>query len=129
MPTPAREAGFSLIETLVALAIGALVSATMVSTMSGALGRTSNAERIVQAKRLAQTKLDAWSLIGDRRDEEGSAGVYRWRIEARPYLLDPLDPSALNRSRLSEIIVKVEWDDGTQVRNLSLRTFRAESGE
>ena len=129
MSTPAKQAGFSLVETLVALAIGALVTATTFSTLSGAMERSGNAERVLEAKRLAQSKLDSWSLVGDQRDEEGVTGAYRWRVTARPFLLDPAGAALPTDSRLSEIRVIVEWDDGEEQRSLALKTFRVEAGQ
>ncbi len=125
MSTRVEQAGFSLVEVLVALAIGALVTTMTLGTLSEGLGRTRNGEKMLAAKQLAQSRLQEWYVTDDPRSEQGVAGDYQWRIEARPYLLNPADQASSIGQQLSEITVTVEWEDDQAIRTLTLRTFRA----
>ncbi|MCH8202618.1 MAG: prepilin-type N-terminal cleavage/methylation domain-containing protein [Proteobacteria bacterium] len=126
MSTRVEQAGFSLVEVLVALAIGALVTTMTLGTLTEGLARTRNGEKVLAAKQLAQSRLQEWYVTHDPRGEQGVAGDYRWRIEARPYLLNPADQTLSIGQQLSEITVTVEWQDDQAIRTLTLRTFRAE---
>lgn len=127
MSTRGKQAGFSLVEVLVALAIGALVTTTTLGTLSEGLARTRNGEKVLAAKQLAQSRLQQWYVTDEpRREQEGVAGDYRWRIEARPYALNPAERASSSDRRLSEITVTVEWQDDQAIRTLTLRTFRVE---
>ncbi len=124
MSTRVEQAGFSLVEVLVALAIGALVTTMTLGTLTGGLARTRNGEKVLAAKQLAQSRLQEWYFTDDPGGEQGVAGDYQWRIETRPYLLNPDDQTALIGPQLSEITVTVEWEDDQAIRTLTLRTFR-----
>ena len=127
MSTRVEKTGFSLVEVLVALAIGALVTTMTLGTLSEGLARTRNGENVLAAKQLAQSRLQEWYVTDEPRGEqEGVAGDYRWRIEARPYALNPADQTLSSGRQLSEITVTVEWEDDQAIRTLTLRTFRAE---
>jgi len=127
MPRAADQSGFSLIETLVALAIGALVMATAMSSLSTSLGRTARAEDMIAAQRLARAKLEAWSFIEPEQTGTGAEAGFRWRIEAEPYDLTPGE-EAPDGGRLLEITITVEWDDPSSRRSLALTSFRREAG-
>lgn len=125
MSTRVEQAGFSLVEVLVALAIGALVTTMTLGMLTEGLARTRNGEMVVAAKQLAQSRLQEWYVTDDPRGEQGVAGDYQWRIEVRPYLLNPADQTSSIGQPLSEITVTVEWEDDSAIRTLTLRTFRA----
>lgn len=125
MSTRVEQAGFSLVEVLVALAIGALVTTMTLGTLTEGLARTRNGEKVLEAKQLAQSRLREWYVTDDPRGEQGVAGDYQWRIEARPYLLNPADQTSSTGQPLLEITVTVEWEDDQAIRTLTLRTFRA----
>ena len=125
MSTRVEQTRFSLVEVLVALAIGALVTTMTLGTLTEGLARTRNGEKVLAAKQLAQSRLQEWYVTEDPRDQQGVAGDYQWRIETRPYLLNPADQTSSTGQPLSEITVTVEWEDDQAIRTLTLRTFRA----
>lgn len=123
----ANQKGFTLVEVLVALAIGALVITATMNSLTQGLERTRNSEKILAARQLAQSRLAEWSKTGDSTLAEGVRGDYRWRIEARPY--QPTSADGVSSSlagKLSEITVTVEWEDERALKSFTLRTFRAE---
>ncbi len=61
LPATGNQKGFSLVEVLVALAIGALVITATLGSLNQGLNRTRTSERMLAAKQLAQSKLEAWS--------------------------------------------------------------------
>lgn len=125
--TRPREAGFTLLEVLVAFAIAA---AALTALTQGALGglqavRVSGhvQEAVSRARsRLATLDRGAPLTPGERDGDDG--GGFRWRQRVAP-LGDPL-PAARGEARpvLYEVSVGVSWQlDGTP-REVVLRTQR-----
>lgn len=122
-----NQKGFTLVEVLVALAIGALVITATMNSLTQGLERTRNSEKVLAARQLAQSRLAEWSKTAETRDAKGVRGDYRWRIEARPYQPASADGASSSLSgKLSEITVTVEWEDERALKSFTLRTFRAE---
>ena len=79
-----REAGFALLDALVALAVFAVVTAMFVQVVhSSALARRESAERRA-ATLVAQSRLALVQETGDAA-RSGTEGGFRWRAEIAPY--------------------------------------------
>ena len=120
-----REAGFTLIEMVIAFAILAVVLGALSGAFSGLIGGTVDARRYQVAVALAESKLDEISAAAPLRpgvSSGGFAGGYAWRGTVRPYR--ERDDRALERKpRLYEIEVVVSW--GTIApRRVALETLR-----
>ena len=100
-PRDPSEAGFSLIEMLIALAIVTAMTGALVGTV----GQDARARLAVQQRReallVAQSVLD--QVAGANAPLEGRWRGYGWRVVRQPFqLADPLD-----RHPLEEITVSV----------------------
>lgn len=81
--TAPREAGFSLAEALVALAIIAALSAAMLQTLADTTRRHTQVEQRRRAAMVAQSAL-ARIAAGDRSDS-GQDGDLSWHATRQPY--------------------------------------------
>jgi type II secretory pathway pseudopilin PulG len=82
-PEHNTEAGFTLIETLVAFVILSGVVIIALSTMSESLQRMQQAARVVEASRFAQRTFDDLfvEIASTPKTYSGQDDKYRWRIE------------------------------------------------
>ena len=101
-----REAGFTLVEVLVAFAIMSIVLLTLFSGLSTALLGDRRAEFTRIALRLAKTELETIGIGGSLTPGE-TIGQFEngmeWRLLVRPYALAPPDAT---RAYWVEIIVR-----------------------
>jgi general secretion pathway protein I len=84
-PPRARDAGFSLIEVLVALAVVALMTAVLFETLTRNVRFAQDLGRRREAVLLAQSLLAETGVPppGTGLQDEGRRGVLVWRIERR----------------------------------------------
>ena len=114
------EAGFTLIEILVAFAI-AIISLAALYQLFGVGARTVGAaNRLETAIVLARSALDAGSVVGNGEHTQ-QIGAYERRVVVapRPDLVPAGSPAGL-----SEIEVDVSWREGSRQRSISLSTLR-----
>jgi general secretion pathway protein I len=119
------EAGFTLVEVIVALAILSIGLSVLLGLISGSLRRTAETERMAEAGSLAQSLL---AEVGtdlpiklEERDGQFPNG-YRWHLRMHSY------GDAREREEwpvgLYMISTEVEWAEGTQRRSYALTTLR-----
>ncbi|WP_297179427.1 prepilin-type N-terminal cleavage/methylation domain-containing protein [Thermomonas sp.] len=126
-----RQAGFTLIEIIVAFAVLALGLTLLLGTLSGASRQLRDAGDAGKAALIAQTVLAANAETLNqpmRLDGEAEEGRYRWQLEVAlwqdPRLQgrkQPIDPGA---ARMLRVQLDVQWGDGgprQQLRVVSLR--------
>jgi prepilin-type N-terminal cleavage/methylation domain-containing protein len=119
---PEREAGFSLVEVLLALAIaGLIVAATAVVLRNGLVGHAAAGDAAVAAA-LADQKLAEAGVTTALRpgSSTGAFGRFRWRVTIAPFA-DKEEPPNL---RLYRVAAEIEWDDGPRRRQYDLATLR-----
>jgi type II secretion system protein I len=122
MSNPAGDAGFTLIEILVALAIFAVSGAALLSIVSTSLDRGDNtSKRTIASLHLQSLLAEAGSTIplqgGHGSFDDGMA----WQIRITPYR-----ESVRSKAPLQEVVVeaRVSWKDGDRVEGRSLQTLR-----
>jgi len=141
-PSGAGEAGFSLIEAVVALAVAALAVAAVYQLIATGLNGVREAEARARAVLLAQSllaELESGSLRASERS--GSEAGLRWRTRVAPYRALPLpaetagpgeregERTTAPRSRtdavpaLHLLEVAVAWGEG-EGRRFELRSLR-----
>ena len=113
-----RERGFSLIETLIALAIVASMTAALVSTAAQDARTRHMVQQRRQAIMIAQSALDQMADIG--APTGGQVGDYGWQVSRQPYgANDPLD-----RHPLEQLTVAVSASGAQRREIVRLSTVR-----
>jgi general secretion pathway protein I len=118
------QAGFTLLEVIVAFAILALALTLLLGTMSGAAKQVHWADEAGRAALHAQSLLDQAGvgapLRAGHREGAFEDGRYRWVMEIAPYA-DPLIPPSpardLSAPRLWQVALIMQWGDGDDPRN------------
>lgn len=121
----ASEAGFTLLEVIVALAILAMSLGVLFPTFADAVQRAGQSETIAQARLLAQSILvQVGNEIPVKAGEaagDGAAGL-QWRLRQKPY------GGSADQARWStpvmEVSVEVSWGAGLLARSISVSTLR-----
>jgi general secretion pathway protein I len=119
------DAGFTLLEVIVALAILALSLGVIFQAVSNAVGRTAQSEAITHARFLAQSLLaqvghEIPVSAGEMTGEDGHGR--RWRLQQTPY--GDQDDRAHRRVSVVEVSAEVLWGQGTSARSMTLTTLR-----
>jgi general secretion pathway protein I len=120
---PEREAGFSLVEVLLALAIaGLMLGATAGVFRNGLLGH-DNASDAATAVALAEEQLAEAGVTAPLQpgNSAGAFGRFRWHLTITDYVDRETPPPDL---RLYRIAAQVEWSDGRRQRQFDLATLR-----
>ncbi len=130
-----RQAGFSLLEVLVAFSILALSMGTLMQIFSGGLRNVGLSEDYARAVAIAEDQLVAVGTefpltAGESRGELGEK--FRWHRVAQPLEGNFLSEQTVQQATspvsnfgLMGISVTVEWDsDTTNRRSLTLHTAR-----
>ncbi len=125
------EAGFTLIEILIAFAIAIIALAALYQLFGIGTRTVSATDRLEAAIVLARSALNAGAVAADGEQSQ-QIGPYERRVlvQTRPDLAPAGAPAAL-----SEIDVEVSWHEGRRQRSISLSTLRviasatAESGQ
>ncbi len=128
------EAGFTLLEALIAFAIAALALGVLFQGAGAALRTTHEAERLAGAVERARSHLaEAAILLGQagERVEEGDDIRYHWRVRIAPAQAasarrpgSGTDPGLTNPIRLYRIEVDETWSERGHVRTFRLRSER-----
>jgi general secretion pathway protein I len=119
------DAGFTLLEVIVALAILALSLGVIFQTVSNAIGRTAQAEAFTHARWLAQSLLaqvghEIPAGAGEMTGEDGHG--HRWRLRQAPY--GDQDDRVHRRVSIVEVSAEVVWGQGASARSMTLTTLR-----
>lgn len=110
--------GFTLIETLVALAILAVLLVAFYEAMGTGFRTLDRAALIEEAVLIAQSELDravAHRRIPDER--QGRAGRHAWRIEPRPFGRAAAD------APLRPVLVRLSVTPPGKAREISIERF------
>jgi general secretion pathway protein I len=119
------EAGFTLVEVIVALAMLSVGLTVLLGMISSGIGRTSTAERTAEAASLAQSLLaEVGTELAVGAEERNGVFPhgYRWHLTMRPYRASRDD--AERRVQLYRVAAQVDWGEGTDQRSFALSTLR-----
>lgn len=119
------EAGFTLVEVIVALAMLSIGLTLVMSLFSTGLSRTGTAERVAGAVALAQSLMaqvgTSIPLRTERRDGAEANG-YRWRLAMQPYR--PAPGGDARPVELYQVSLEIGWPEGQGSRAYALSTLR-----
>lgn len=127
-----RDAGFTLLEVIVATAIAALALVALFQAGSAGVLSVGVATRVEAAVDRAQSHLaqfaDTGAIVpGESQGDDGDG--YRWRVTARPVAAQP--PGAPDQTSappsLYDIAVTISWGAGRHQRSVVLETERIAS--
>lgn len=120
-----REAGFTLVEVIVALAILSAGLGLLLGLISNSLHRAASAQRMAQAGSLAQSLMAEVGTVlpirPEARDGQYPDG-FRWHLKVQPY--DRASDSEDRPVGLYRISAEIEWEQGTETRSYALTTLR-----
>jgi general secretion pathway protein I len=124
------QAGYTLIEIIVAFAVLALGLTLLLGTLSGATRQVRQAGDAGRAALHAQSLLAEFGELPQPGTRAGDLedGRYRWRLQVAPWN-DPaprrgpqrIDPNA---ARLLHLQLQVEWGDGGPRQRVQLSSLR-----
>ena len=133
MTRVARQAGYTLIEVIVAFAVLALALTMLLGILSNATRQVRWSDDAGRAALHAQSLL-AQAGVGEplragRSEGEFEDGRYRWTLEVAPWRdpgapqdgVQPVDPGA---PRLYALALQVEWGTGGPRDRLHLQSLR-----
>jgi general secretion pathway protein I len=132
---PESDAGFTLLEVIVAFAISALAVGILYEGASGGLMATGSAAKMVEAISLAKSHLAAIGH-GDGIAQQDSSGVdgdgFDWHLHIRPIASREMNLSDSDRANdthetsavLYDVTVTESWTDGGHTRQVSIGTHR-----
>lgn len=120
-----REAGFTLVEVIVALAILSAGLGLLLGLISNSLRQTASAQRMAEAGSLAQSLMAEVGTVlpirPEARDGQYPNG-YRWHLKVQPY--DSARESEERPVGLYRISAEIEWEQGAEKRFYVLTTLR-----
>jgi general secretion pathway protein I len=132
---PERDAGFTLLEVIVAFAISALAVGILYEGASGGLMATGSAAKMVEAISLAKSHLAAIGH-GDAIAQQDSSGVdgdgFDWHLHIRPIASREMNLSDSDRANdtretsavLYDVTVTESWTQGGHTRQVAIGTHR-----
>lgn len=131
-PVSRRDAGFTLLEVMVATAIAALALVALFQAGSAGLLTVGEATRVEAAVDRAQSRLaefaDTGAIApGEREGDDGDG--FHWRMTARPIASQPAGAPDQTRAPTSlyDIAVIISWGAGRHQRSIMLETERIAS--
>ena len=132
--SPRGDAGFTLLEVVVALALASLALVALFQAGSAGLLTVDSATRVEGAVDRAQSHLAEFADTGAIKpgESEGDDGDgYHWRLVARPIASQPAEAADQTEApaRLYDIDVTIWWGTGRHRRSVELETERIGSAE
>ena len=115
---PGSDAGFTLIEALVALAVIAISLAVIGSVVAANVRGTIAVDQRLSLLETARSLLTALPDRGDLApgDTSGEMGGNRWRIDVLPFSADFVDPTQPTQWAPLDVVIRVESPTGEILR-------------
>jgi general secretion pathway protein I len=125
LPLGRRQAGFTLVEVIVAIAILSIALGSLMTMIGNALRQTGQADRMTEAGSLAQSllaRLGPELALGEGHDGGQFDNGFHWRLNSQRFG-DAGDQQQWPMSAY-KVSVEVTWQDGFRERSFVLTTLR-----
>lgn len=126
-PDPSRQAGFSLLETLVAFSILALCLGILLRIFGGGGRLAGLSDEHARAVILAESLLAGAGIQTPLQPGESGGEIddrYRWTLRVNPYVL-PGEPAPEQlQFKPFWVELSVDWGEGDELRSFTLGTLR-----
>ncbi len=126
-----RDGGFTLIETIVAIAIFALVAAAVQLALGGAWSGARRTDRHLKALTIAQSRLAETGIatpLIEGTTSGAADGGYAWSVETRPRETpdSAIGDSAATKLSAYWVTVRVSWREPAMAkdRSIEIRTLK-----
>jgi prepilin-type N-terminal cleavage/methylation domain-containing protein len=121
------EAGFTLIEVLVAFAIAAVLLLPLLQSFSAGIASASRTDAFTAATLVAESAIETVGPDAELVDGGGfdrQEGRYHVGASVRRYPGNGISPQSLLIAVPYEIVVTVSWQEAARMRSIALRTLR-----
>ena len=131
LDAPGNNAGFTLIEALVALAVIAVSLAVIGSVVAANVRGTITVAQRISLLETARSLLTALPDRGDLTpgNTSGEMGGNRWRIDVLPFAADFVDATQPTKWVPLDVVVRVEAPSGEMLRLDTVRLRAANGGQ
>jgi general secretion pathway protein I len=128
---PGINAGFTLIEALVTLAVIAISLAVIGSVVAANVRGTITVDQRISLLETARSLLTALPDRGDLTpgNTSGEMGGNRWRIDVLPFAADFVDPTQPTQWVPLDVVIRVEAPSGEKLRLDTVRLRAANGGQ
>ncbi len=117
---PARAAGFSLLELVVALAIMSIALGVLYRAVGGGVRTVGELSDYSRAVVLGESLLQMRDAVpSEGWNESGQWEGFRWSVSSTPH-----EPATAAAVALHRVQVDVSWADGLRERSFSLASLR-----
>jgi len=123
------SAGFTLIETVIALAILGIGLTVIIEDFSGGLRLARTSEEYTKAMGFARMKLE--EIISQQRIEEGTDegeydDTFRWQVSAKKMDLLPVEKDSDFKPPVELFQVKVDilWKSGSKEKSATIESYK-----
>ena len=121
--------GFTLIETVIALAILGIALTVILELFSGGLRLARTSEEYTKAMNFARMKLE--EIISQQKIEEGTDegeydDTYRWQVSTKKINLLPVEKDSDFKPPVELFQVKVDilWRSGSKERSATIESYK-----
>lgn len=121
--------GFTLIETVIALAILGIGLTVIIELFSGGLRLARTSEEYTKAMNFARMKLE--EIISQQKIEEGTDegeydDTYRWQVSMKKMDLLPMEKDSDFKPPVELFQVKVDilWKSGSKERSATIESYK-----
>lgn len=121
------EAGFTLIEVLVAFTIAAVLLLPLLQSFSAGVASASRTDAFTAATLVAESAIETVGPDAELVDGGGfdrQEGRYHIGASVRRYSGNDISPQSLLIAVPYEVVVTVSWQEAARMRSIALRTLR-----